>query len=41
MTTQIAGEPLDQTVVQYGPFVMTTKEEVQDTLRDCEQSFFP
>jgi len=32
----IAGEPLDQTVVQYGPFVMTTKEEVQDTLRDYQ-----
>ncbi|CAE7096409.1 unnamed protein product [Rhizoctonia solani] len=30
----IAGEPLDQTVVQYGPFVMTTREEVQQTLMD-------
>ncbi|QRW00330.1 dicarboxylic amino acid permease [Ceratobasidium sp. AG-Ba] len=30
----IAGEPLDQTVVQYGPFVMTTREEIQQTLRD-------
>lgn len=33
---QIAGEPLDQTVVQYGPFVMTTREEIQKTLLDCE-----
>jgi len=32
----VAGEPLDQTVVQYGPFVMTTREEVQDTLRDYQ-----
>ncbi|KAG8713785.1 hypothetical protein FRC11_011008 [Ceratobasidium sp. 423] len=30
----IAGEPLDQTVFQYGPFVMTTREEVQQTLMD-------
>ena len=54
-TSQIAGEPLDQGVVQYGPFgrlyfcfelnvseidqpkktVMTTKEEIQQTLLDC------
>jgi hypothetical protein len=33
---QIAGEPLDQEVVQYGPFVMTTREEVQKTLLDCK-----
>lgn len=37
---QIAGEPLDQTVVQYGPFVMTTKKEVQDTLVDCKLLIF-
>jgi len=30
----VAGEPLDQTVVQYGPFVMTTKEDIQKTLVD-------
>lgn len=35
-TKQVAGEPLDQTVFQYGPFVMTTREEIQQTLRDCE-----
>lgn len=32
---QIAGEPLDQEVVQYGPFVMTSKEEIQKTFIDC------
>jgi quercetin 2,3-dioxygenase len=32
----VAGEPLDQTVFQYGPFVMTTREEIQQTLMDCE-----
>lgn len=30
----ISGEPLDQTVVQHGPFVMTTREEIQRTLMD-------
>lgn len=32
----ISGEPLDQTVFQYGPFVMTTREEIQQTLMDCK-----
>lgn len=31
----IAGEPLDQTVVQYGPFVMTTNTEITKTIMDC------
>ncbi|KAJ3554884.1 hypothetical protein NM688_g2879 [Phlebia brevispora] len=30
----IAGEPLDQPVMQYGPFVMTSKEEIIETLQD-------
>lgn len=34
---QIAGEPLDQSVMQYGPFVMTTREEIMETLQDCKQ----
>ncbi|KZS99288.1 hypothetical protein SISNIDRAFT_448177 [Sistotremastrum niveocremeum HHB9708] len=32
----IAGEPLDQTVFQYGPFVMTSRQEVQSTLMDYQ-----
>ncbi|THU90703.1 hypothetical protein K435DRAFT_830125 [Dendrothele bispora CBS 962.96] len=32
----VSGEPLDQTVVQYGPFVMTTREEIQKTLLDYQ-----
>ncbi|KAI5122940.1 hypothetical protein M0805_006822 [Coniferiporia weirii] len=32
----ISGEPLDQTVFQYGPFVMTSREEVQQTLMDYQ-----
>ena len=27
---------MDQTVFQYGPFVMTTREEIQNTLMDCK-----
>ncbi|KAK7467090.1 RNA pol II transcription cofactor [Stygiomarasmius scandens] len=32
----ISGEPLDQTVFQYGPFVMTNREEIQQTLLDYQ-----
>ncbi|TFK76494.1 hypothetical protein BDN72DRAFT_755745 [Pluteus cervinus] len=32
----VAGEPLDQTVFQYGPFVMTSKEDIQTTLLDYQ-----
>ncbi|KAI0341726.1 hypothetical protein BDW22DRAFT_1358575 [Trametopsis cervina] len=32
----VAAEPLDQTIYQYGPFVMTTKEEIQKTLIDYQ-----
>lgn len=39
MGLQVAGEPLDQEVVQYGPFVMTTKEEIQKTFIDCKWIF--
>ena len=30
----IAGRPLREPVVQYGPFVMTTREEVEQAVRD-------
>lgn len=32
----IAGEPLDQTVVQYGPFVLNTDEEVYQAMMDFQ-----
>ncbi|TFK29893.1 hypothetical protein FA15DRAFT_581233 [Coprinopsis marcescibilis] len=35
-TELILAKPLDQTVFQYGPFVMTTKEEIQKTLVDYQ-----
>lgn len=30
----VAGLPLDQPIVQYGPFVVTSREEVQQAVRD-------
>ncbi|MFW5825048.1 MAG: pirin family protein [Marinobacter sp.] len=30
----IAGRPIGEPVVQYGPFVMTSREEIEQTLRD-------
>ncbi|KAF4631203.1 hypothetical protein G7Y89_g6919 [Cudoniella acicularis] len=38
----IAGLPLDQTVVRYGPFVMNTEEEIQQAMMDfrtCSNGF--
>ncbi len=32
----IAGQPLDQPVMQYGPFVVSTRQEVQQTLMDFQ-----
>lgn len=32
----VAGEPLDQEVYQYGPFVMTNRQEIQQTLLDFQ-----
>jgi quercetin 2,3-dioxygenase len=30
----VAGMPLNEPIVQYGPFVMNTKEEIDKTLED-------
>lgn len=38
LTVVIAGLPLDQPIVQYGPFVLNSKEEVYKALLDY-QSF--
>lgn len=34
----IAGQPLDQPVIQYGPFVLNTKEEVYEALLDYQSN---
>ncbi|GAB9471706.1 hypothetical protein Gpo141_00008906, partial [Globisporangium polare] len=34
----ISGQPLDEPVVQHGPFVMTSREEIRETFRDFEKS---
>jgi redox-sensitive bicupin YhaK (pirin superfamily) len=33
----IAGKPLNEPVVQYGPFVMNTREEIEQAIRDYQQ----
>jgi hypothetical protein len=35
-TVIIAGTPLDQPVVQYGPFVLTSKDQVYQALSDYQ-----
>ena len=33
----IAGKPLREPIVQYGPFVMNSREEIEQALRDLQQ----
>ena len=34
----IAGQPLNESVQQYGPFVMNTKDQIAETLRDYQMA---
>ena len=36
----LAGEPLGEPIVQYGPFVMNTIEEIQQAFSDVERGKF-
>lgn len=36
----VAGKPLNEPIVQYGPFVMNTQEEIQQTLQDYKAGYF-
>ena len=36
----IAGQPLKEPIAQYGPFVMNTGEQIQQTLRDYQAGLF-
>lgn len=36
----VAGKPLNEPIAQYGPFVMNTSEEIQQTLRDYRDGYF-
>jgi redox-sensitive bicupin YhaK (pirin superfamily) len=36
----LAGEPIDEPIVQYGSFVMNTVEEVEQAVRDAQQGKF-
>lgn len=36
----ISGRPIQESVVQYGPFVMNTKEEIEQAMRDYQSNNF-
>jgi redox-sensitive bicupin YhaK (pirin superfamily) len=36
----VAGKPLNEPIAQYGPFVMNTADEIQQTLRDYRAGVF-
>jgi redox-sensitive bicupin YhaK (pirin superfamily) len=36
----VSGEPLREPVARYGPFVMNTREEIEQTLQELEQGTF-
>jgi len=37
----VSGKPLHEPIARYGPFVMNTREEIQQTLRELQEGTFP
>jgi quercetin 2,3-dioxygenase len=36
----VSGAPLNEPIARYGPFVMNTQAEIQQTLRELQQGTF-
>ena len=36
----IGGKPINESIVQYGPFVMNTKKEIIDAMSDYQKGYF-
>ena len=36
----VSGKPLNESIARYGPFVMNTQEEIEQTLRELQQGTF-
>jgi redox-sensitive bicupin YhaK (pirin superfamily) len=36
----ISGKPINESIVQYGPFVMNTREEIDQAMRDFQSNNF-
>jgi redox-sensitive bicupin YhaK (pirin superfamily) len=37
----VSGAPLNEPISRYGPFVMNTRAEIEQTLRELQQGTFP
>jgi redox-sensitive bicupin YhaK (pirin superfamily) len=36
----VSGQPLNEPIARYGPFVMNTREEIEETLRELREGTF-
>jgi redox-sensitive bicupin YhaK (pirin superfamily) len=36
----LTGEPIDEPIAGYGPFVMNTREEIMTAVRDLQEGHF-
>jgi redox-sensitive bicupin YhaK (pirin superfamily) len=36
----VSGKPLNEPIARYGPFVMNTREEIEQTLKDLQNGTF-